>query len=355
MLRNWAGRASSVLIRRVIRPAMMSTSASRRAVTSGGRVAVEAQRSAAEPKGGGCSFAIAAIMDSVAKNPTEIALRRPMARTARPVHTGFMLYDDLFTRLERARWTLSDDIPFEAIDRSLLTDQWIHDLRQICLTELSALYATEMFLRDFYTDIDFCSFVSIWFYEEMKHHLVLRKYLERVGETVEEAELPRLRLTFAEGPAIETLTMHFCGEQRLAHWYTAFSASAPEPVLRQIFKVLAADELRHGAAYAKYLRKAVANKPEVLPVIMRMSLWMLRSTNDNPKHPTTVTDPSVVSLLEDPQYLRRMLNMYLPGRDHEAPVQRRVLALMSELSGHKIGSLRELAGRIRQVEEAAAA
>ena len=88
-----------------------------------------------------------------------------------------MLYDDMFIRLERARWTLSSDIPFDDIDPSLLSPQWISDLRNICLTELSALYATEMFLRDFYTDIDFCSFISIWFYEEMKHHLTLRKYL----------------------------------------------------------------------------------------------------------------------------------------------------------------------------------
>ena len=261
-----------------------------------------------------------------------------------------MLYDDLFVRLERARWRLSDDIDFDAVDPALVTPQWRHDLRQVCLTELSALYATEMFLRDFYTDIDFCSFISIWFYEEMKHHLVLRKYLERIGETVEEQDLPRLRLTFAEGPAMETLTMHFCGEQRLAHWYTAFGTEAPEPVLRGIFKTLAADELRHAACYAKYLRKAVANKPSVLPSILRMALWMIRSTNDAPKHPTTITEPSVVGQLEDPEYIRRMLNMYLPGRDHEAPVQRRILALMGELCGAKLTSVRDLLGAIREVE-----
>jgi hypothetical protein len=261
-----------------------------------------------------------------------------------------MLYDDLFIRLERARWQLSEDIPFDAIDPSLVDEQWRHDLRQICLTELSALYATEMFLRDFYADIDFCSFISIWFYEEMKHHLVLRKYLERLGETFDEAELPSLRLTFAEGPAIETLTMHFCGEQRLAHWYTAFAGQGPEPVIRQIFKILAADELRHAACYAKYLRKAVANKPDVLPAILKMSLWMLRSTNDAPKHPTTVTEPSVVDQLEDPKYLSRMLNWYLPGRDHEAPVQRRVLALMNELSGLQMRSVRDLLPAIRALE-----
>jgi len=265
-----------------------------------------------------------------------------------------VLYDELFVNLERARWNLSRDIDWDAIEPAKLTPQWIFDVREVCLTELSALYATEMFLRDFYADIDFCSFISVWFYEEMKHHLVLRKYLERVGEVVEEAELPRLRLTFDEGPAIETLTMHFCGEQRLAHWYTAFSANAPEPVLGQIFKVLAADELRHGAAYAKYLRKAVKNKPEVLPSVLRMALWMIRTSNDNPKHPTTITDPSVVSLLEDPHYLRRMLNAYLPGRDHEAPVQRRILALMSELSGEKLTSTRALLTHIRVLEGEAA-
>jgi hypothetical protein len=265
-----------------------------------------------------------------------------------------MLYDDLFLRLERVRWQMSRDIPFDDIDPSKLNEQWINDLKHICLTELSALYATEMFIRDFYYDIDFCSFISVWFYEEMKHHLVLRKYLERCGVTFDEQELPRLRLTFAPGPAIETLTMHFCGEQRLAHWYTAFSENAPEPVLGQIFKILAADELRHAAAYAKYLRKAVANKPEVLPDILKMALWMIRSTNDAPKHPTTVTEPSVVEQLEDPAYVSKMLNWYLPGRDHEAPVQRRILALMGELAGQKMSSTKDLLVVLRQVTEAAA-
>jgi hypothetical protein len=261
-----------------------------------------------------------------------------------------VIYDDVFIRLERARWQLSEDIDFDAVDPSLVTPQWGFDLRHICLTELSALYATEMFIRDFYADIDFCSFISVWFYEEMKHHLVLRKYLERCGEHFDESALPSLRLTFAPGPAIETLTMHYCGEQRLAHWYTAFGDNAPEPVLRQIFKILAADELRHAACYAKYLRRAVANKPSCLPDILKMALWMIRSSNDVPKHPTTVTEPSVVGQLEDPEYISRMLNWYLPGRDHERPVQRRILALMSELSGTRMESPRDVLTAIRAAQ-----
>ena len=266
-----------------------------------------------------------------------------------------MLYDELFDRFERARWELRTDIPFDQVDRSKVSEQWVTDLRHICLTELSALYATEMFIRDFYADIDFCSFVSIWFYEEMKHFLTLRRYLHALGEEIDDAELPKLRLSFDEGPAIETLTMHFVGEQRLAHWYTAFSQQAPEPVLGQIFKTIAGDELRHAAGYATYLRRAVRNQPSTLPAILRMALWMLRSTNDAPKHPTTITTPSVVDQLEQPEYVVRMLNTYLPGRDHEVPVQRRVFALMSELTGTRIDSMRGLLGEIRRVEAVPAA
>ena len=266
-----------------------------------------------------------------------------------------MLYGTLFDRLERARWTLTQDIPFDQVDRSLLSDQWVEDLRQICLTELSALYATEMFIRDFYRDIDFCSFISVWFYEEMKHYLTLRRYLATIGVTFDDIEeLPRLRLSFDEGPAMETLTMHFVGEQRLAHWYTAFAGQAPEPVLGTIFGKLAADELRHAACYASYLRKAVTEDPTRLPAILRMALWMLRTTNDAPKHPTTITEPSVVSMLDDPDYVSRMLAAYLPGRDHEAPVRRRVLAVMSELCGHRLESTRDLLAAIRALEPKAA-
>ena len=36
-----------------------------------------------------------------------------------------MLYDELFTSLERARWAMYETIPFDDIDPSLMTDAWI--------------------------------------------------------------------------------------------------------------------------------------------------------------------------------------------------------------------------------------
>jgi hypothetical protein len=61
-----------------------------------------------------------------------------------------------------------------------------------------------------------------------------------------------------------------------------------------------------------------------------------------------------VGQLEDPEYVSRMLNWYLPGRDHEAPVQRRIMALMSELSGVELKSLRDIPPLVRKLTPAPA-
>jgi len=148
--------------------------------------------------------------------------------------------------------------------RACLSPQWISDLRNICLTELSALYATEMFLRDFYTDIDFCSFVSIWFYEEMKHHLTLRKYLERCGETFDEAELPvatHLRAGSGDRNPHDAIS---AASSALPIGTRPSASRAPEPVIRKIFKILAPTSCATPRAMRVHAR-AVANKPRSCP------------------------------------------------------------------------------------------
>ena len=52
-------------------------------------------------------------------------------------------------------------------------------IKMNAITEWAALPATEMFLRDNRGDSDFSAFMSIWFFEEQKHSLVLMEYLRR--------------------------------------------------------------------------------------------------------------------------------------------------------------------------------
>ena len=90
-----------------------------------------------------------------------------------------LLYPDLFRSLESVRWNMEKDVPWDRFDPGLLTDDQARTIKMNAITEWSALPATEMFLRDNRGDSDFSAFMSVWFFEEQKHALVLMEYLRR--------------------------------------------------------------------------------------------------------------------------------------------------------------------------------
>ena len=92
--------------------------------------------------------------------------------------------------------------------------------------------------------------MSIWFYEEQKHALVLMEYLRRFRPDLvpTEEELHAVRFEFDPAPALETLMLHFCGEIRLNHWYRRAAEWHTEPVIQQHLR---ADLARRGAAWRR--------------------------------------------------------------------------------------------------------
>ena len=126
------------------------------------------------------------------------------------------------------------------------------------ITEWSALPATEMFLRDNRDDSDFSAFMSIWFYEEQKHSLVLMEYLRRFRPELvpTEQELHDVRFEFDPAPPLETLMLHFCGEIRLNHWYRRAAEWHTEPVIKHIYE----PQPRRGAPrrrLPRYMKRAL--------------------------------------------------------------------------------------------------
>ena len=90
-----------------------------------------------------------------------------------------MLYPELFKQLEAVRWNMDTDIAWAQFDASRLTEDQAQTIKMNAITEWAALPATEMFLRDNREDSDFSAFMSVWFFEEQKHSLVLMEYLRR--------------------------------------------------------------------------------------------------------------------------------------------------------------------------------
>ena len=203
-----------------------------------------------------------------------------------------MLYHDLFAGFEKVRWDMSRDIPWDSFDPAKLSDEQARTIKMNAITEWSALPATEMFLRDNQDDSDFSAFMSIWFYEEQKHALVLMEYLKRFRPELmpTEAELHAVRFPFDPAPALETLMLHFCGEIRLTQWYRRAASWHTEPVIKRIYETLAGDEARHAGAYFKYMRRAIEKVgDEARIAFAKIGILMASAARaGKPLHPTNL-------------------------------------------------------------------
>jgi len=265
-----------------------------------------------------------------------------------------MLYPDLFKSLESVRWSMDKDVPWQDFDAAKLSDEQARTIKMNAITEWSALPATEMFLRDNRHDSDFSAFMSVWFYEEQKHALVLMEYLRRYRPELvpSKEELHEVRFEFDPAPALETLTLHFCGEIRLNHWYRRAAEWHTEPVIKHIYRLLSQDEARHGGAYLRYMKKYLSDmgdtaraafaKIGVLMASARRTAQALHPTNLHVNEKLFPRD-TIQSRLPDPAWLEHWLDQQIKfDAEWEGKVVERILHNMSLLFERTFGSVQDL-------------
>lgn len=269
-----------------------------------------------------------------------------------------MLYPELFKSLESVRWHMDTDVPWDTFDGAKLSDDQARTIKMNAITEWSALPATEMFLRDNRNDSDFSAFMSIWFFEEQKHSLVLIEYLKRFRPDMvpTEAELHNVRFEFDPAPAMETLMLHFCGEIRLNHWYRRASEWHTEPVIKHIYKLISQDEARHAGAYLRFMKKALTDKGVAMADTARQAftkigvLMASARRTSQALHPTNLhvnkglfPNDTVQSRLPDPSWLERWLDDQINfDAVWEGKVVERLLHNMSILFDRSFASVQEL-------------
>jgi hypothetical protein len=264
-----------------------------------------------------------------------------------------MLYPELFKSLESVRWNMAD-MPWNLFDASKLSEEQASTIKMNAITEWAALPATEMFLRDNRHDSDFSAFMSVWFYEEQKHSLVLMEYLRRFRPDLmpTEPELHAVRFEFDPAPPLETLMLHFCGEIRLNHWYRCAAEWHSEPVIKHIYETIARDEARHGGAYLQYMKKAILEvgdtaraafaKIGVLMASARRTAQALHPTNLHVNQQLFPND-TVQSRMPEPGWLERWLDQQIRfDADWERKVSDRILHNLSLLFGREFDSVQEL-------------
>jgi hypothetical protein len=275
-----------------------------------------------------------------------------------------MLYPELFKTLERVRWSL-DDLPWDRFDASLLSDEQAQTVKMNAITEWAALPATEMFLRDNRHDSDFSAFMSVWFYEEQKHALVLMEYLHRFRPDLvpTESELHAVRFEFDPAPPLETLMLHFCGEIRLNHWYRRAAEWHTEPLIKQIYETISRDEARHGGAYLQYMKKAIGEAGDVARAAFAKIGLLMASARRTAQalHPTNLhvnkglfPNDTVQSRLPEPGWLERWLDNQIQfDSEWEGKVVERILHNLSLLFGRELDTVQALNRYRRELNAAA--
>jgi hypothetical protein len=211
-----------------------------------------------------------------------------------------------------------------------------------------------MFLRDNREDSDFSAFMSVWFFEEQKHSLVLMEYLRRFRPDLvpTEAELHEVRFEFDPAPALETLMLHFCGEIRLNHWYRRAAEWHSEPVIKAIYETLARDEARHGGAYLRYMKRAMGRfgdearaafaKVGVLMASARRTAQALHPTNLHVNEKLFPRD-TIQSRMPNPEWLEHWLDKQIQfDAVWETKVVERILHNLSLLFERSFASVQEL-------------
>jgi hypothetical protein len=264
-----------------------------------------------------------------------------------------MLYPHLFKSLEKLRWNMDKDVHWHDFRPELLSDEQAHTIKMNAITEWSALPATEMFLRDNRGDSDFSAFMSIWFYEEQKHSLVLQEYLRRFRPDLlpTEEELHAVRFEFDPAPPLETLMMHFCGEIRLTHWYQCAAEWHTEPVIKHIYGLISQDEARHGGCYRRFMERAIEKQGDVARMAFaRMGVLMASIRTSHALHPTNLhvskklfPNDTVQSRVPEPGWMERWLNQQIKfDREWQQKVIARILESLSRILKTKLESVRDL-------------
>ncbi|MEK7215345.1 MAG: acyl-ACP desaturase [Chloroflexota bacterium] len=192
-------------------------------------------------------------------------------------------FDRFYRTHERVMWDLGA-IDFSKIQPELLSDTEVQAVRGVMLVESHNPVYTNFLLDYFRNDHEMAAFVVTWSYEELKHYMALRAYLEasgRVDIDEMEAELAQTRAGNLQREEKDFTPLQFeayamLQEQITGSYYKRFSASAKEPVLKDLLSVIGKDEYRHSQWYLEKGKQALMKDPrrvgEVVEVLSHFTM-----------------------------------------------------------------------------------
>ena len=178
-----------------------------------------------------------------------------------------MIYADYLSVAEMQRWVLELDVAWDDIDSCLAhrDTALLQRLRDSALIESFFPIFTCRAMDVLWDDASATAVFSIQLYESYKHFHVFNQYLERVDfhpiadEEIVDVRRRNAALRYDDGTTL--LTRYMMSEHFAAFHFMKDAKQAPEPVLRQILKLVAHDELRHTQFAYDLIAARIARDP----------------------------------------------------------------------------------------------
>ena len=179
-----------------------------------------------------------------------------------------MIYADYLSTAEMHRWLIDSDIAWDDIDPLLARrdPDILERIRDSALIESFFPLFTCRAMEVLWDDPAATAVFSVQLYESYKHFHVFNQYLERVEyHPIRDEELVAIRRRNAAlryHDATQLLTRYMMSEHFAAFHFMQEAKRSPEPVLADILRLVARDELRHTQFAYDLLALRIAKSPD---------------------------------------------------------------------------------------------
>ena len=171
-------------------------------------------------------------------------------------------------------WTL-DDICWDRFDRSKLDPQIVSIVKAACLVEYNGGAYAHHLCRIFHDDPEFQSSARRWGEEETQHGAALGRWAELADPEFDIAaafarfragyQVDFDRATSRRGSRSGEMIARCIVETGTSSYYSALRDAVEEPVLKEICRNIAADEIRHYKLFCRQLARCLEHE--------RIGLW----------------------------------------------------------------------------------
>ena len=168
------------------------------------------------------------------------------------------------TEVQNRHWTL-DDIPWERFDPSKVDPEMLRIVKAAAMVEYNGDSYAEYLCSVFKDDSGFQDASRRWALEEVQHGQALSRWAEmadpdfnftaRFADFSEKIQLPAAPEESVRGTCCGELVARCMVEVGTSSYYTALREATDEPVLREICRHIAQDEIRHYKLFYTHMER----------------------------------------------------------------------------------------------------